>query len=309
MKNRRFVLVIMDSTGRSVRRVGVSRRVLEGAAIGAGLLVTLALALGVHGAWRYGEAVEARELKAENMQLAGILQQLDGQLPELRRLSLRSEMSFAQLWSKSGLGVEPRLLAIGPLENTDNARLPGSDQKIASAINGEILDLAPVALPLEFERIHTDEREVQHSLGELLEYFHDAERVLSHTPSLRPASTPWITSSFGRRRDPIHHDWMMHKGLDLGGRVGDEISAPADGVVIFTGVRGGYGLTVVVDHGFGLQTHYAHLSRTRVYVGQRVERGDLLAEMGSTGKSTGPHLHYEVRRLGQPLDPRRFILD
>jgi murein DD-endopeptidase MepM/ murein hydrolase activator NlpD len=309
MKNRRFVLVIMDSTGRAVRRVGVSRRWAEGVVIGAAAVVALVLSLVIHGAWRHGEAVEARELLAENRQLVSILGRLDAQLPELRRLSSRSEMSFAQLWSKSGLGIEPRLLGVGPLENDDGAKLPGSAQRLAAPITGEILDLAPVALPLEFERLHTDERELQHALGELLEYFHDAERILSHTPSLKPANTPWITSSFGRRRDPMTHEWMMHKGLDIGGQVGNEIVSPADGVVIFTGRRGGYGLTVVVDHGFGLQTHYAHLSRTRVFVGQRVERGDVVAEMGSTGKSTGPHLHYEVRRLGQPLDPRRFILD
>ena len=101
----------------------------------------------------------------------------------------------------------------------------------------------------------------------------------------------------------------MHKGLDLGGQTGMEIACPADGVVIFTGHRGGYGVTVVVHHGFGLQTHYAHLSRYMVRVGQRVQRGEVIALMGSTGKSTGPHLHYEVRRNGEPLDPEKFILD
>jgi murein DD-endopeptidase MepM/ murein hydrolase activator NlpD len=118
-----------------------------------------------------------------------------------------------------------------------------------------------------------------------------------------------VTSSFGRRRDPIFKTWLMHKGLDLGGHTGMDITAPADGIVIYTGWRGGYGKTVVVDHGFGLQTHYAHLSDYRVQVGQRVRRGEVLALMGSTGKSTGPHLHYEVRSNGQPLDPIRFILD
>ncbi|MBI5509222.1 MAG: M23 family metallopeptidase [Deltaproteobacteria bacterium] len=309
MKNRRFVLVVMDSTGRSVRRVGVSRRSLEIAAAVLGAVALVTLVLMAHAAWRYGEAAEARDLRLENQQLDAMIGQLEHQLPELRRLALRSETSFAQLWSKSGLGVEPRLLAAGPFENDDRARLPGSDQEASSPVNGDLLDLEPLALPLELERLRQDSRTVQHDLGELLEYFHDAERVLSHTPSVKPTKTPWITSSFGRRRDPIHHVWMMHKGLDLGGQVGFSIVSPADGVVIFTGRRGGYGLTVVVDHGFGLQTHFAHLSRTRVFVGQRVERGDVIAEMGSTGKSTGPHLHYEVRQLGQPLDPRRFILD
>ena len=102
---------------------------------------------------------------------------------------------------------------------------------------------------------------------------------------------------------------LMHKGLDLAGRTGDPINAPADGVVIYAGWRGGYGQTVVIDHGFGIQTHFAHLNAYDVRVGDSVKRGDLIAEMGSTGKSTGPHLHYEVRRMGQPLDPVAFIMD
>jgi murein DD-endopeptidase MepM/ murein hydrolase activator NlpD len=88
-----------------------------------------------------------------------------------------------------------------------------------------------------------------------------------------------------------------------------EILAPADGMVIWLGGRGGYGKTVVLDHGYGVQSHFAHLNSYRVQLGQRVHRGEVIAEMGSTGISTGPHLHYEVRRHGRPLDPRNFILD
>jgi murein DD-endopeptidase MepM/ murein hydrolase activator NlpD len=133
--------------------------------------------------------------------------------------------------------------------------------------------------------------------------------MLSNTPSLRPARSPWLTSGFGRRNDPVHGGLAIHKGIDIGGQNGTEVFAPADGVVIFVGKRGGYGNVVVVDHGYGLQTHYAHLSKFRCHVGDHLRRGDTIAGMGSTGKSTGPHLHYEVRRYGRPLDPTRFILD
>ena len=101
----------------------------------------------------------------------------------------------------------------------------------------------------------------------------------------------------------------MHKGVDLAGYTGMPISSPADGIIIWTGRRGGYGLTIVIDHGYGLQSHYAHLNRYLVKVGQRLRRGDIIAEMGSTGKSTGPHLHYEVRRNGEPVNPVHYILD
>jgi murein DD-endopeptidase MepM/ murein hydrolase activator NlpD len=167
----------------------------------------------------------------------------------------------------------------------------------------------PIELPVELDRVLADGKTTQRDLGELLEYFHDAQRMLSNTPSLRPARSQWVTSSFGRRQDPVHGGLALHKGLDISGSIGTEVFAPADGTVIFVGRRGGYGNVIVVDHGYGLQTHYAHLSKFRCTVGDHLRRGDTLADMGSTGKSTGPHLHYEVRRYGRPLDPAHFILD
>ncbi len=306
MRDRRFIIVLLDSTGRSIRRLGVWRRHLEGAAIAAAVLAVTLFAMLGHALWSYKAAAEALRLRQANRQLAGVLATLEQQLPELRLLASRSEMTFAQLWVRSGVGVEPRMLAVGPHEASDAD--PFAPEAVGN-LSGEVLALDPVELPLEIERMKEDARLEQQTLADLLEYFHDAERLLSHTPSLNPAHTPWFTSSFGKRRDPMHGAFLMHKGLDLGGPVGSEIVAPADGVVIFTGPRGGYGKTVVVAHGYGLQTHFAHLSRFRVEKGERVRRGDVIAEMGSTGKSTGPHLHYEVRRAGQPLDPRRFILD
>jgi murein DD-endopeptidase MepM/ murein hydrolase activator NlpD len=302
MKNRRFVFIIMDSTGRWTRRVTVRRRSVETLLGGIALLVLTGTAMLAHGVSRYSDAAESQQLRRENQQLSALLDTLERRLPEMRRSSLRASIGFEQLWSKSRLGVEPRLLAAGPTE-------AGAGIRNAAALSGAVLDIDPIALPLEAERIQDDGTRVQYEISQLVEYFHDAERLLQHTPSVRPAGSTWVTSSFGRRRDPIFKIWLMHKGLDLGGHTGMDITAPADGIVIYVGRRGGYGKTVVVDHGFGLQTHYAHLSDYRVRVGQRVRRGEVIALMGSTGKSTGPHLHYEVRRNGQPLDPARFILD
>jgi murein DD-endopeptidase MepM/ murein hydrolase activator NlpD len=303
MKNRRFFLVIMDSTGRWVKRVSVSRRRIEVAVLAASFVFVVSTAMLIHGLARYDDAAEAQLLQTENEQLTALLSEIEGRVPALRRANLRASVSFDQLWAKSRLGVEPSLLAAGPTEEDDSAI------SNAGALSGDVLALDPIALPLETERIDEDGTQVQYGLSQLLEYFQDAERVLQHTPSVRPTRGTWITSGFGRRRDPIFNIWLMHKGLDIGGQTGMEITCPADGVVIFAERRGGYGMTVVIHHGFGLQTHYAHLSRYSVRVGQRVQRGEVIALMGSTGKSTGPHLHYEVRRNGEPLDPARFILD
>lgn len=306
MVNRRYFLVILDPSGRSVRRVAISLKTLQIAAGLAIAAVALSGVLIVHGMVRARLAAETVRLERDNALLREISQQIDERVPEGRMLALRTELTFAQLWAKSDLGPEPNVLAIGPL---DDDAVPGSDGMAATTEQSRVLTLEPAALPLELDRLDVQGLELQTELGEMLEYFHDAALLLSNTPSLQPVTRGYLTSSFGKRRDPMNHSFVMHKGLDIGGATGTEIVAPADGVVIFTGTRGGYGLTLVIDHGYGLQTHYAHLSHIIVKHGARVQRGEAVAQVGSSGRSTGPHLHYEVRRNGQPLNPMRFILD
>lgn len=307
MKDRHYVLVVMDSSGGETRRVCVRRRsIVVAISLAVAALLTCG-AIATHASFLYDVATESTTMSHESAELARVVGELEQRLPAARLLVLRAELAFAQLWTKSGLGVEARLLGMGPLE--ESIQQPGSNDNLSPFRSGHILELDPLAMPFEFDRLESDARALQGRLAETLEYFHDAERLLSNTPSIKPAKTPWVTSGFGRRRHPISHYWVMHKGLDLGGYVGMHVMAPADGVVIWTGRRGSYGKTVVIDHGFGMQTHYAHLSRFLVRRGQRVKRGEVFAEMGNTGVSTGPHLHYEVRRNGRPLDPGKFILD
>ena len=297
--------MIMGPFGAATRRFGVSRRwlfALFGAAIS---VAVVALTLFTNGLLSRGDAREAVELKKRNKELRAAIATLEGALPELRDHVTRAEITFAQAWSKSGLGREPQLLGIGPLEAPESY----DDAAEITDIESPVRNAALATLPNELERIGDDSAALQATLGDLLEYCRDAEKLLSNTPSIRPTTSSYVTSSFGKRRDPIFGVWLMHKGIDLGGYTGKEIFAPADGVVIFTGRRGGYGKTVVLDHGFGIQTHFAHLTAYEVKPGAKVKRGELIARMGSTGKSTGTHLHYEVRRNGDPIDPRHFILD
>lgn len=115
------------------------------------------------------------------------------------------------------------------------------------------------------------------------------------------------TSAFGMRSDPMRRSARMHKGVDYAAPVGTPIYATAEGVVTFSGRQRGYGTVVKIRHAFGFETVYAHLSKSRVKVGQRVGRQQLIADMGSTGRSTGSHLHYEVRIDGVPVNPSKFI--
>ncbi|HEC08513.1 MAG TPA: M23 family metallopeptidase [Acidimicrobiales bacterium] len=116
-----------------------------------------------------------------------------------------------------------------------------------------------------------------------------------------------LGSGFGLRTDPIDGSQKMHKGVDIGAPAGTPIAAAADGVVTWAGERGGYGQLVVIDHGGGVETRYAHQSRLDVVPGQRVAAGEMIGAVGSTGRSTGPHLHFEVRVDGEAVDPAGWL--
>lgn len=134
------------------------------------------------------------------------------------------------------------------------------------------------------------------------------ESLLSSTPSIKP-TRGYYTSRFGYRTDPFTNRPEMNTGLDMAAPPGSPVYAPADGVVSYVGYEAGYGKTVSIDHGYGVVTSYAHNSRVFVEQGQKVHRWDVISAVGSSGRSTGPHLHYEVRIHGIPVDPMNYILN
>jgi murein DD-endopeptidase MepM/ murein hydrolase activator NlpD len=131
---------------------------------------------------------------------------------------------------------------------------------------------------------------------------------LLSTPSIWPARGT-LTSGFGLRRSPFSGSERMHQGLDISNRIGTPIRAPARGAVTFSGPDGAYGICITIDHGNGIATRYAHLSKASVNVSDYVQRGDVIGYLGNTGRSTGPHLHYEVHVRGVPVNPMRYILN
>ncbi len=133
------------------------------------------------------------------------------------------------------------------------------------------------------------------------------EGAMASLPAFVPARSYTLTSGFGFRYDPFHGRGAQHAGLDLAGSHGEPIMAAAAGRVVRAGPFGAYGNAVDIDHGRGIMTRYAHMSSIRVSVGDKVEMGDRIGGMGSTGRSTGTHLHYEVRIDGQPVNPRPFV--
>ena len=160
----------------------------------------------------------------------------------------------------------------------------------------------------DLERLQSETFAQEQSLSELEKELETKKDVLAHTPSIWPVAG-WVTSNFGFRTNPFTGLSQMHEGLDVSNRVGTPIIAPADGIVSDVGNDNAYGRIVVLSHGFGITSRYSHLSKANVKVGQKVRRGDKIAEVGMSGKTTGPHLHYEVRLSGIPANPIRYILN
>lgn len=142
----------------------------------------------------------------------------------------------------------------------------------------------------------------------ILTRLQETDDKMRGTPSLRPVNVGFVSSRFGWRMDPVSGRRSMHRGVDFSARLGTPVSATADGVIQFSGTWKTYGNVVEVSHGFGFVTRFAHLQKRLVRKGQRVRRGDIIGRVGSTGKSTFSHLHYEVERDGNRVDPLKFVL-
>jgi len=144
------------------------------------------------------------------------------------------------------------------------------------------------------------------SLQMLIEYFEDKRSLYASTPSVWPVRG-WVTSPFGSRNSPFTGVQTFHEGIDIAAQTGTPVTAPADGLVIKAAFSSGYGNVVEISHGYGIKTLYGHNSRFNVKEGQRVKRGDIISYVGDTGSSTGPHLHYEVRLNGLPVNPVKYL--
>ncbi|WP_045218168.1 M23 family metallopeptidase [Desulfonatronum thioautotrophicum] len=158
------------------------------------------------------------------------------------------------------------------------------------------------------EQLHTEAKLEEARQEELLAALRDNRGFFASTPSIWPTEG-WVTSEFGYRRSPFTDRREMHRGLDIAGPIGTPIYSTAMGTVLSAGKDGAYGKAVTIDHGGGIVTLYAHMHRIIVAVEQEVSRGELIGYMGNTGRTTGPHLHYEVRLNGIPVDPMRYILN
>ena len=160
----------------------------------------------------------------------------------------------------------------------------------------------------QVEQLNTAATRQEEGFNNLIKYLEDQRNLLAATPAIRPCKG-WVTSKFGYRTSPFTGRKEFHKGIDIANRSGTDVLATADGVVTFSGSKGLLGKAVVVDHGHGFVTRYGHLKKALKKRGEKVKRGEVIAVMGNTGRSTGPHVHYEVRLNGMPVNPTKYFLN
>jgi murein DD-endopeptidase MepM/ murein hydrolase activator NlpD len=182
---------------------------------------------------------------------------------------------------------------------------PADNANLISMLSSK-LTLSPQEFATSLGDLEDKAKVRMESYRALKKYIATQRSLLASKPSAWPVRG-WITSRFGPRLSPFSEGITFHQGLDIANEIGTAIKAPASGVVTFSGWQGGYGKLIVIDHGYGYQTRFGHLDRSLVNVGQRVQVGQTIGFLGNTGRSTAPHLHYEVRVNGMPVSPLKFL--
>jgi murein DD-endopeptidase MepM/ murein hydrolase activator NlpD len=300
-----FTLIVVPDHDSKVRRYRIQRSMLTQVAAVALFMGGLAVAAGVHYFQVARDAAENRILREENLSLRGQVKSIRERIDHIGTTLDRVERFDQKLRAITLLSDPQRNLAMGPTASEPGTQVPATANNQFARLTSS--DSAR-ALSSRLDKISVEATRQEQSLQELTAYFQDQKSLLASVPSIWPARG-WVTSDFGQRVDPYTADRMMHAGLDIAAEHGKAIYAPSDGMVVFAGPEGGYGNVIVIDHGYGIKTRFGHLAQISVKSGERIKRGQHVGSIGNTGRSTGPHLHYEVRVNGIPQNPRKFILD
>jgi murein DD-endopeptidase MepM/ murein hydrolase activator NlpD len=256
-----------------------------------------------------------QKIAAENQGLRGEAQLLLSNLEEVKRSLQRVQDYSEKLGELTQLKVKrfSSRTGIGPLTPQEYHHV-----RQESVIDPQDTQHLPLGIDLDrlmfrtaFEKMKTIGSSANQNalrLQKLLSTLSQQRSLLASVPSVNPVDG-WITSGFGSRTSPFTGDRDMHMGLDIAAPIGTPIYAPADGVVIFSGVKDGFGNFIMIAHGFGVVSRYGHNAENLVQPGQKVNRGEQIATVGMSGRTTGPHCHYEVILNGNAVDPRKFILN
>ncbi|MBI3793533.1 MAG: M23 family metallopeptidase [Nitrospinae bacterium] len=232
--------------------------------------------------------------KQEIQRFALKVEEFQNQLNRLEKFDKKLRIITAL---DSGVAGKNDSFGVGGPSTTDN--FGASAEKYTEGLLNQLDD--------DIAKMDSKAAKQEISFHELDGFFKDQSTLLTSTPSIWP-TRGWVTSGFGYRVSPFTGMREFHEGLDISTQMGAPVLSPANGVVVDTGRDNGYGNLVEIDHGYGIVTRFGHNSKVLVKRGEHVKRGQVIARVGSTGRSTGPHVHYEVRLNGVPVNPYRYIL-
>ncbi len=289
MKRGDFTVIVARGAHSGARKYHFSRRLLLTFSVGGFVLVCCFTLSALHyfhmdrkAAQFVGLTSEVDRLRRENEGFRLTAKQLTERVSSMelttKKLQIRSGQEFR---GEGGMG--------GP-----------------SPANPGILSLRKRDLMRHFKTLDRKRINLEKELSQLKEYYTTRSILVAATPAIMPVRG-YPSGGFGYRVDPFSGIRDFHPGLDISAPFGNKVIATADGIIVFSGRRSGYGKMIVINHKFGIWTRYGHLGRITVQVGRKVKRGDVIGYVGLTGRSTGPHLHYEVRLHKHALNPLRFF--
>lgn len=325
-KQRDLTLLVMSGETSPVRRVRLRRVWFKRGAIGLGVFVVALSAAMIDYVRLRSDVSDVERMRVENARQRDELESLSGRvggiaqefeaLRELERkvrviANLPESTPEARVPNNAGQGgaedtdAADDAAAIAPVEPAEDSAVPAphgappADAELRAAIERIQQRARRLAALLPDQRA---------SLEELVGGLEDRREQLAATPSIWPANG-WVTSGYGTRTSPFTGRRQFHAGIDIAADFGTAIIAPASGRVVFAGRKGAFGRIVEIDHGFGIRTLYGHTDDVFVRSGQRVERGMKIASVGSSGRSTGPHVHYQVKVGGRTVNPGDYIFE
>ncbi len=300
---RRWTVMLVPHGSGSSRAVEVSHTLMKSVMGIGGVLVLLVVVLGVTAIVRGVNITRNRALERENRVLGDEVQRMRERLVGLRDTISSIGQREQELRLLAGLNpIDPGVQqgGIGGPSGTWLER----DTLAALGADGQ----QALAARMDMDGLIRRANILVRSVSEAYDSLHSHQARFAATPSIMPTKG-WLSSAFAAERvHPILHLARPHEGIDVSAPMGAEIEAPASGIVADVRWEEGYGNLLTIDHGYGLVTRYAHCSKILVARGQRVKRGQKIALVGSTGLSTGPHVHYEVWVNGKPVDPKKFVL-
>jgi murein DD-endopeptidase MepM/ murein hydrolase activator NlpD len=292
MRSSRYSVLIANRNTGSVRRFTLARVPVV---VTMAVLFSIPTLVGLGARWAGRGEVDALKLANENLRLEN--ENYRGMTTELTDQVSSLQSAIDELSKQAELDPATRN-AINRLPASIRSRAMGGGflaTPLASQPSTETFGMLKDLLGTLEDRLTNVRKGVE-----------GRQALAAATPSMWPLSG-WLTSNYGRRIDPITGESALHAGLDIAAQRGTAVQATADGEVQLAAYNGAYGMSIEIDHGYGITTRYGHLSRYRASLGQKVKRGDVIGYVGATGRTTGTHLHYEVLLNGQTQNPGRFV--